>query len=388
MILSLTVYTGTALLMAGLGWHVARREQRVLAQGGALLPAYTWEVVAMLMVYTLVSALRWNTTWDYNMYFTYYVSAQSLAQGSRESFEPLFKLVTELMARSGLHYACYFGFWAALQLALLCYALRRRKALLPWVALHIMLGPIYVWWMCFIRQAVVECLFVIMVELIVRRRFWAYLLLTLLATSVHKMSLLLLPLYVVPLLPTPRTQRRWLPLALLAACVLAGSFPQWMAWLFHQLGQLAQLAGYGHYYRLFTSDNPEYTFRYVMGPTRICPLLLGCAIVWHYPAIKRRFHAADPCLPALYRFALLYLGYANLMANTTQFLGRPGELMRATFIVMVAYVMHHLCTRRQWGQLAAMAVLTYYYIYYEVFKAVVTPGSIYAPELYHTFLLQ
>lgn len=384
--LTLIVYTCTAGLMAALGWHVSRREQRVMAAGGAELPLWSWEIILAMFVYVAVSAARWMTSWDYNMYYNYFVSMQSLGEYSRENFEPGFTGLTLLMARSGLHFALYFAFWAIAQILLLFYALRHRKVLLPWLALCVFLGPYYIFWMGFVRQAVVEALFVLMIELIVRRKFWLYLLLTVVAVMLHKMAVLLLPLYLVPLIPLRFKVRRWMPMAFIALCIAVGSYPHWIRVLFDQLGQLAGVLGYDHYYRLFTSHNLEYAFRHVMGPSRLCPLLCCLVAIWYYPEMRSTTFAGDKLLSPTYRFALVYMGYINVFANTTQYLTRPGELMRTCFVVMVCYTMHHLWRQRRWLPFALMALCSYYYVYYEVFKAWHVRGSIYVPELYHTFL--
>ncbi len=384
MILSLAVYTGTAAAMAALGWHVSKREQRVMAQGGAELPFWSWEIVMAILIYVAVSSVRWLTSWDYNMYYGYYVSMQSLGEYSRENFEPGFTFITTMMARAGFHFALYFALWAIVQITLLYYALRHRKVLLPWLALCIFLGPYYIFWMGFVRQSVVECLFVLMVELIVRRKFWIYLLLSCVAISIHKMCVLLLPLYLVPLIKVPNA-KRWMAFGLIGVCFVLGSFPQWIQWIFDRLGSLADVLGYGHYYRLFMSHNLEYAFRNVMGPARLCPLLTCLLIVWYYPAIRQMF-PADRCLPALFRFTVVYMAYINLFANTTQYLTRPGELMRSCFLVMVCFLLHFLWQQRKWLPLAAAAFFNFYYVYYEIAKAWISPASIYTPELYHTFL--
>lgn len=384
MILTLTVYTTIALVMAWLGWHVSHREQRLMAAGGAQLSILSWELVTAMVIYVVVSALRWQLSWDYNMYYSHFVAMQSLGEYSRENFEPGFKLITLAFAKSGAHFAFYFAFWAAVQIILLTYALRHRKVLLPWLALCIFLGPYYIFWMGFIRQSVVEALFVVMVELIVRRKLWLYMLLSVVAVCIHKMCVLFFPLYLVPLIPV-RTAKRWLPFTLLAFFVLIGSFPQWIQWLFDRIGQFAQLLGYGHYYRLFMSNDLEYAFRMVIGPARLCPLISFMIVIWFYPAIKRMF-SGDMCLSATFRFSLVYMCYINLFANTTQYLSRPGELMRTCFVIMICYAFHYLWRERKWIPLLVLALCNFYYIYYEMLKATVTGGSIYAPEFYRTFL--
>ncbi len=384
MILSLIVYTGTGAAMAWLGWHVSRREQRLKTSGGGELPFTSWEILAAILIYVAVSSVRWLTSWDYNMYYGYFVSMQSLGDYSRENFEPGFALITNAMARAGCHFSIYFAFWAVTQITLLYYALRHRKALLPWLALCIFLGPYYIFWMGFVRQSVVECLFVLMVELIVRRKWWYYLLLSLLSISIHKMCVLFIPLYFVPLIRVPNA-KRWMPFALVALCVVLGSFPHWIQWTFDRIGYIAQVLGYGHYYRLFTSNDLEYAFRMVYGPARLCPLITCLFIIWYYPAIRQMF-ASDRYLPALFRFSVVYMAYINLFANTTQYLTRPGELMRSCFLVMTCFLLCYLWRQRKWLPFAAVAFCNFYYVYYELAKAYFNPNSIYTPELYHTFL--
>ena len=381
---SLVVYTATALVTAGLGWHVSRREADRLHSGGRELPLLSWEIVMIALVFITVSSLRWLTSWDYNMYYGYYFSMQSLGEYSRENFEPLFALVTYALSHLGAHFSIYFAFWAMIQILLLLYAMRHRKALLPWMALCIFLGPYYIFWMGFIRQAIVETMFVLMVELIVRRKFWIYLLVTLVAMCIHRMCILFIPLYFVPLIPMPK-HRRWLPFGLLALCFGLGCFPQWLRVLFDHLGRFADLLGYGHYYRLFMSNDLEYAFRNIMGPARLCPLLSCLLMMWYYPAMRSKF-SQDPYIPAMFRFAVLYMCYINLFANTTQYLTRPGELMRTVFLVMVCYTIHFLWRERRWLPFIAISLFSFYYVFYEMAKAYLSPSSIYVPAMYHTFL--
>lgn len=337
-----------------------------------------------MLIYVAVSSVRWLTSWDYNMYYTYYVSMQSVGDFSRENFEPGFDLVTNAMAKSGLHFAFYFGFWAAVQIVLLYYALRHRKFLLPWIGLCVMLGPYYIQWMNSIRQTVLECLLVAMVELIIRRKFWIYLILTLLAASLHKMALLLIPVYFVPLIPV-RGIKRWMVIAVLALCVVVGQFPQWIQWLFSSIGGLADYLGYGHYYRLFASKNETYLFSHWNGPARVFPFISCLIMTWYDPAIKQRFND-EAFLSAIYRFALIHIAYLNIFANTTLYLRRPGDLFRATFLVMVCYTLHYLWRERKWLPFAVMALLNFYFVFFDMIKATINPSCVTFPELYRTFL--
>ena len=387
MILSLIVYSCTAAVMAWLGWHVGEREQRRISSGAGELPFFSWEILLAMLVYVVVASCRWLTSWDYNMYYNFFISLQSLGLYSRHNFEPGFVLITKAMADAGCHFAIYFAFWAITQIVLLYYAFRHRKVLLPWLALCVFLGPYFIFWMGFVRQSVVEVLFILMVELIVRRKFWYYLLLSIVAVSLHKMCVLFIPLYFIPLIKVPvkGNVRRWFPLALIVLCFVLGSFPGWIKWIFERIGSLAEMLDYGRYYRLVLNHHIEYSFRPVMGPSRLCPLLTCVMIICYWPGIRKMF-SSDRYLPALYRFAVVYMAYINLFANTTQFLTRPGELMRSVFLVMTCFLLQYLWKQRRWIPFAAAAFFNFYYVYYEIAKFAIGGGSIYVPEMYHTFL--
>ena len=85
MVLSLIVYSATAAILAWLGWHVGKRERRLVASGAGELPFLSWEILLAMLIYVVVSSFRWLTSWDYNMYYSYYVSLQSLGEYSHIS---------------------------------------------------------------------------------------------------------------------------------------------------------------------------------------------------------------------------------------------------------------------------------------------------------------
>jgi hypothetical protein len=60
--------------------------------------------------------------------------------------------------------------------------------------------------------------------------------------------------------------------------------------------------------------------------------------------------------------------------------------MRTCFVIMLCYLLYYLWRKRLWWAFAVIAVSNFYYVYYEIAKSVMIGGSIYQPELYHTFL--
>ena len=53
---------------------------------------------------------------------------------------------------------------------------------------------------------------------------------------------------------------------------------------------------------------------------------------------------------------------------------------------MMGYTLCYLWRERKWLVFSGVAFLNFYYVYYEIAKSVMIGGSIYQPELYHTFL--
>ena len=49
MILSLIVYTGTGTMLAGLGWHVSSRVQRVMAKHCSEMALASWEILVAIL---------------------------------------------------------------------------------------------------------------------------------------------------------------------------------------------------------------------------------------------------------------------------------------------------------------------------------------------------
>ena len=106
---------------------------------------------------------------------------------------------------------------------------------------------------------------------------------------------------------------------------------------------------------------------------------------WYYPAIMRMFKG-DAFIAAVYRFSLLHIAFLNVFANTTLYLRRPGDLLRAVFMVMVCYTLLYLWREKKWIPFAAMAFLNFYFIFYELIKVALAPSNLYFPQMYHTFL--
>ena len=193
MLQSVIVYSTVSLLLCFLGWHINRREQLLQTKDpSAQLPFWSWEIVVSIMIVTLMMGLRFKTGSDYEMYLNQYNSVKETGEFARGDLEPGFYLVTKLFVAAGIHYAFYFAFWAFIQISALYFGLRHHKHLLPWVGMILILGPYGFNWISFMRQWTVALVLVAMIPLIEKRRFIPYLVITLVAMTIHRSAWLLL----------------------------------------------------------------------------------------------------------------------------------------------------------------------------------------------------
>lgn len=384
MLLSLLVYSLTGATLFLLGWHVNKREQEYLIQGGATLPFYSWEILLSLIVFSVIAGARYHTGYDHAMYLDQYLHLQETGDFSRQNFEYGFEWISKFFAWCHIHYFFYFAFWALLQIGFLYFGLRHHKHLLCWVALGIMLGPYFVSWMNSIRQSVVVCVFVALIPLIRDRKFIPYALIVVLCAFLHKSSLMLLPVFLICFIKNKdKLPSKWIFLAILAVFVIVGSFPFWAEY-FANFQWFIEFTGYSNYGNL---DDPNVggTMRMVgWGPIRISILLSNIAIIWFYPQLKAYFKD-DNLLPYYYVLAFIGMCLSNLLMNTTHFILRPVDYFLIFNLIMTSYLLCYLYRSKYIIAFYLVAIINFSYFFMAVVKAVYFPLKTSVPFLYHLF---
>ena len=96
MLLSLLVYSLTGASLFYLGWHVNKREQQLLLNGGKHLPFYSWEIVWSLLLFACVAGARYHTGYDHAMYLEQYQHLLKTGEFSRTNFEYGFEWISQL----------------------------------------------------------------------------------------------------------------------------------------------------------------------------------------------------------------------------------------------------------------------------------------------------
>ena len=325
MILSLVVYTFLAMILYIIGKFTVYYDNKSLRLSGHSSRFLNWTTVFAILIFAIVCGVRYNVGVDNLMYINEYISLQQFGYFHRETFEPLFGFLANVFVDMGLHYSVFMGFWAAVQIFFVYYAMRNDKYLLPYVALFIVLGSTFLSWTNGLRQCVVGCIFIFLIEYIVQRKFWKYVIVLLICSFIHRSAIILLPFYFIfqkPIIP----RRKLIWVFILIACAIIGMTPTWLGIMNNFKGILAFL-DYGTYAERLSYIVKNADEVMAWGPARIGIFLLDLFAVWYYPHIKKRYKLNKRF--DIYFFAF-FMGVClfNLLANTSHIFIRPISYFR------------------------------------------------------------
>lgn len=382
MLLSFLVYTITAACLAYLGWHVNKREQRLLTAGGQHLPFYSWEIVASIALFAIVAGARYKTGYDHVAYYSQYVQLRDLGRFSRNDYEIGFVLISKAFAFFKMHEFFYFAFWGGLQFGLFCFAFRKSKHLLPWLVLIIMLGGYFVGWMNSIRQVVVECAFIAMVPYCTTgKKTIIACAIALVLMTIHKSAILVVVILGVMWLMRNVDLSRKKSLIIFSVFVLLGVYPIWLT-LFEGSASLLKDTDYQRYVPMLNEITAG-AFRLTKwGVSHVLLVAAQILVLWYYPLVKLH-NKDDKNLRSFYNIAFMGMCLGNLLINTSHFVLRPIEYLTLCTVVMVAYTLHTLYVEKRYLQLTLLMLSTLTITYIAVVKAVYVPTEINTPYLYN-----
>ena len=384
MLLSFLVYTLTALLLALLGWHCSAREQRLMAATGKQLPFLCWEIVAVIVAFATVAGLRYKTGYDHLFYLYQYIHVRDHGGFSRCDYELGFQWISQLFAFFKAHACIYFAFWGALQIGLFYFAFRKKKSILVWIPLVIMLGGFFVNFMNTIRQVVVECAFVAMVPLCTTRKRTAMCGIVALCFTLIHFTAIFVPFFYLAmwLMRGVKLSRRTLYVAYVA-CVVLGLYPFWLT-AFTGVASLLAGTSYERYIPLI-NDMVANGYRFVpWGPNHLLVVVSQLIMLWFYTQVKEHFSDFAP-MRDFFSLAFLGMCLSNLLINTSHFMLRPFEYLSLCLIVPIAFTLKYLYDTRRYVWLAALALCTLTITYIAVIKAVLIPTAVNLPFLYNCY---
>ncbi|MEE0979444.1 MAG: EpsG family protein [Muribaculaceae bacterium] len=344
---------------------------------------WTWENIATILLFGAFYGVRYNVGPDNLMYIKIYEAFANGHVFREDDLEAGYKFAQQLFNGLNLHYSIFIGFWGALQIGFVYYAMRRYKYLLPFMSLFIILGPPFLTWANIMRQAVVECAFILFVEFIVERKMWKYLIGVLLCTLIHKSAFLLIPFYF--LLQRPVFPRKWwVSVIIVAVCTAIGSTPTFVEKLGF-IDDVLKFLDYNQYQFdevLKDSDN----FR-AWGPARAGVWALSILCCGLYPYLRSTFRfnkQFDIYFCCFFFGTCLY----ELFANTQQIFIRPLAYFRDCMVVVVPICLYYITKTNIKPLFLLLFLLACFNSIWWTVKAYLSGAGEKAFEVYKFFFLQ
>lgn len=314
---------------------IAARRERYFSAKGLKTPFWTWEIIVSLLVFAIVSGLRYNVGVDYLAYLHNYQHYQIFNEFTLNK-EPGFEFITKTLALCNLHFTFYFGLLAFLQIFFIYYAVRKERYLLPFIGFLIIMGPHYLSWMNGIRQMLAATIFVFSIEFIKNRKLLPYIIVLLIASSIHRSAMLLIIFYFIP--QKDYFKNRYINIAIVLITLFIGLNPTWITKI-NGASNFLSLIGYDRYAERFDIIL-ELKEPRVFGPRQIIILLLNIITLWHAPKLKSVFRKTN----FLIYFNLAFIGilYSNLFINTNHIFLRPVSYLTIFLILTTAYLLYYL----------------------------------------------
>lgn len=382
MLLSLTVYISLALTLYILARLAVSQDKQCLIASSRHDKTLGLATTCAIVIFAVICGVRYNTGVDNLTYITQYIHMEHYGHFKRETFEPLFTAVAEACVKLGLHYSVFMGLWAAVQIFFVYYAMRNDKYLLPYIALFIVLGSTFLSWTNGLRQCVVGCIFIFLIEYIAKRKFWTYAVILLICSLIHKSAVILIPFYFIlqkPVIP----KRRLLWCGILIACAVIGMSPTWLG-VMNNFESLLQFLDYDTYADNISNIVKGADETMAWGPARLGIFLLDLLTVWLYPHIKERYGLNKRF--DIYFFCF-FVGIClfNLLANTSHIFLRPISYFRDFRLIIVPLCLYSTIKEKRYATFTVLASLAFFYTLYVTLKAFYNGAGVESPNVYKFF---
>lgn len=142
--------------------------------------------------------VRWGVGRDHLNYLDNYISIIKFGHPIRDDMESGFILYETIFANIGAHFSILFASFAVIQSFLTFQFFRNEKYLWSYLSFVVMTGNVFFMWSNIIRSTIVISVFIYLSSLMLeKRRFWLYLLIVMLLTTIHFSAIILLPLFVL-----------------------------------------------------------------------------------------------------------------------------------------------------------------------------------------------
>lgn len=300
-------------------------------------------LLVAIILFSSLSGVRYRVGSDCEEYAEAY---QILLDGklisnslSLSKAEPGFLFISKIMALLHLPRFIYMGFLAFLEISFLTLAFKRRKYLLPFVYIILILGPFYNTFMNGVRQMIVACIFVYLVQELVDYRKWLkYIIVVLLTLMLHKSALYLIPFVFVMFYKKS-------PNVLLCMCLLIGftilgniSFVKDYIMTSESLLRISGYASYADNLENYANMDSGITS---FGPRSIVTLLSNITVILLSSKVARRFKG-DRFFKVSFLFFMIYVCGVAILGTINLLFARPLLYFFPFVLICQAYTLKYL----------------------------------------------
>lgn len=303
-------------------------------------------VVFAMILFSVIFGMRYNVGVDHLSYLKDYEELK-LYHISDQRYELGYVFVANLFASLSLHYSIFFTFLAYIQIFFLFLAFRNYRDVLPFVAMTLILGCVFLTLMNGMRQQIAFCIFIFSIEYIRSKKLIIYLMLIFLAVLFHKTALLLLPIYFLFQIKGFHFNNIKVQLILLILALII-LYINVFEDLFNSLDVLINLFGYDKYIDLIDkNDSLLNSLDRDRGVGFYIILMIDVILIANSNNVK--FYFKDTIFPIiydLYFFGVVY-GY---ITNGSNLLSRPNDYFFGFKFIVAAFSLLYYFRRKDSGK--------------------------------------
>ncbi len=353
---SVIIYTGVLLALFSCAFIASFRTE---PRRNNVVQFITWEILLMLIVFTLVFGLRYNVGIDYPNYEYIYRHPDD-----RDDLGFLFEGLTNLLVIIDAPPYVFFSLLAFLQFFFLLYSFKNERYLLPFLIVVFICGQYFLLWMNVIRQDLATCIFIFSIKFINEGNFKKYLFWIIVATGFHHTAIVLLLFY--PIFRYKADYTIKIPILFQLSALLLCSFIY--ATNQNLMGEMDELLS------LYLADTEfeEYSHGAIFNTTQDSVLgfsffsafIIDMLIISYSNQLKDYYHSE--------RFAVFYNLYLvgallGLLLGNSFILLRPVRYFRFFKLVIAPYLLFYLFKQRNeqiWYRYSYYTILFMYLLQY------------------------
>ena len=362
MLQSFIVYGTAIITMTLLGITASRSFVR-----GLNIKVSFWksDIVMIIAIFTTMSGIRYDVGVDYLSYKSIYEDLSGIIPYLHHEFEPGFSWVLKLFAKINAHYSVVFGFFACVQILFLYYAFKKERYLYPFLAFVIMTGGMYFTMMNEIRQSIVWCILIYIMQFASKNKILHYLGWVFLGFLFHRSALLLIPLFFFIVSDRDYFKSIWLQLILVVFAVALSNTNIWNYSIkYIELG--VSLLGYDDLYGDISGKMTVFERDYSKRIRYYAPLLLNLGVILYSKNLKKFFAMTN----LLRYYNLYFIGVLlSILSYNNTLMQRPARYFTSMQIVIFSYMFYYLWQNRKSNQLSYIIFFTMIVLYIGIFTA-------------------